>query len=133
MSKADALQRLAAIAQMESEQRKTGQLWRLTDDPHFRYLSVGYDRENKVRFVTGLVDPATAKGRLRFADVGDTAQAEQEINEPHRRYIWKVAADGDKPAYFVTVYGAEPEFLSMYSLGKLAGQTKKGEEDEDDE
>ena len=125
MSKTDARPRLEEVADFVSEDRKTGQLWQLKNDPYFRHLAIGYDKENKVRFVTGLVDAATAKQRMRFADVGDLSKAEREINEPHHRYYWKVEAADGKPAYFVNIYGADPEFLSTYSLSEVLKQSDK--------
>jgi hypothetical protein len=130
MSKADAQKRLEEIAQFESEDRKTGQLWRLKNNPQFNNLAVGYDRDNKIRFVTALVEKTTAKERMRFTDVGDLASAEKQITEPHYRYFWDVPAIEDKPPYRIFAYGSEPEFLTIYSLSK---EIKSGEPDDDKE
>lgn len=129
MSKADAQKRLEEIAQFESEDKKAGQLWRLKNNPQFNNLAIAYDRENKIRFVTALVEKSTAKERMRFTDVGDLANAEKQITEPHYRYFWDVPTSEDKPAYRISVYGNEPEFLSIYSLSKAlkSGETEEKE------
>lgn len=118
MNKADALKRLEEIGTMESEGRKVGQLWRLKNDPQFSALALDYDNEDRVRFVTAFVEKTTAKEKIRFADVGDLTKAKAEITEPHYRYIWEVAAENDKPTYFVIVYGDSPEYVTIYSLSK---------------
>jgi len=124
MSKADAQKRLEEIAQFESEDRKTGQLWRLKNDPRFKHIAVAYDTEDKTRFVTALVEKTTAKERMRFSEVGDLSAAVKEIIEPHYKYFWDVPANEGKPSYRIFVYGNEPEFLTIYSLSDL---TKAGD------
>lgn len=116
MNQADAQKRLEEIAVFESKARKAGHLWKLKDNPHFSHLAIDYNKENKIRFVTAFADPATAKERLRFAEVGDLTTAEAEISEPHYRYVWEVPAEGDKPACVVNIYGDNPEFVTTYSL-----------------
>jgi len=118
MNKADAQKRLEEIAQFESEDRKTGQLWRLKNDPRFKHIAVAYDKDGKIRFVTVLVEKTTAKERMRFSDVGDLASAEKQTVGPHSNYFWDVPAAEDTPAYRILMYGDEPEFLTIYSLSK---------------
>jgi hypothetical protein len=116
MKQEDALRRLEEIAVFESKTRKAGHLWKLKDDSRFSHLAIDFNKENKIRFVTAFVDPATAKERIRFADVGDLTTARAEISEPHYRYIWEVPAEGDEPACVVNIYGDNPEFVTTYSL-----------------
>jgi hypothetical protein len=127
MNKADAQRRLEEIAQFESEDRETGQLWRLKNDPRFRNIAVAYDANNQIRFVTALVEKKTAKERMRFSEVGDLASAEKQVAEPHYKYFWDVQASEGKPAYRIFVYGNEPEFLTIYSLSKIekSGESKE--------
>ena len=121
MSKDAAQKRLQEIAQLESEGRKVGQLWQLKDNSRFQHLAVGYSKENQVRFVTGLVDKEKVRERIRFADVGDLSQAKPDINEPHYRYTWKVSGTDGRPSYFVTIYGDNKDFLTIYSLATKPG------------
>ncbi len=118
MSKEDAQRRLEEIAVFESETRKVGQLWKLKNDPHFSSLAVDYDKENRIRFVSAFVEKATAKEKIKFADVGDLTKAKAEIVEPHYRYIWEASSEGDRAAYIVNIYGDNPEFVTTYSLAK---------------
>lgn len=127
MDKAEAQKRLEQIAQFESEDRKTGQLWLLKNDPHFNNIAVGYDADNQIRFVTALVEKTTAKERMRFSDVGDLSVAVKEVVGPHHKYFWDVPANENKPDYQIFAYGNEPEFLTIYSLSK---KIKPGESEE---
>lgn len=130
MSKADATRRLQEIAVFERDERKRQQVWRMKDDARFTHIAVGYDTDDRIRYVTAFVDKTKAKERIRYADVGDLAAAKKEIVEPHRRYIWEVPATDGKPAYSVIINGDEPEFVSIYSLSKAVAQKENEEEEE---
>lgn len=128
MHKEAAQKHLEDIAQFERDERTRQQVWRLKNDPHFSQLAIGYDDQDQVRYVTAFVDPASAKERIRFTDVGDLSQAKREIVAPHYRYIWEVPARDGKPVYFVNVYGDNPDFLLHYSLSGKAGASEDDEE-----
>jgi hypothetical protein len=129
MNKEAAKKHLEEIAQFERDEGKRQQVWRLKNDPHFSELAIGYDEENQVRYITTFVDPSSARERIRFTEIGDLSKAKQEILAPHYRYIWEVPASDGKPAYFVNVYGDNPDFLLHYSLSGKAGASE--EEDEE--
>jgi len=129
MNKGEAQKRLEEIAQFVSEDRKTGQLWEMKNEPRFKHVAVGYDAENKINFVTALADKATAKERMRFSDVGDLSAALKEVVGPHHKYFWDVPANEGKPAYKIFIYGSDPEFLTIYSLSELS-LSKKDKPDE---
>ncbi|MGI8788879.1 MAG: hypothetical protein ACR2HG_14145 [Pyrinomonadaceae bacterium] len=135
MSKADADRRLREIADFERDEEKNQQLWRLKNDAHFSEMAVGYDKENRVRYITMFVDAATAKERIRFSDVGDTSRAKQEIMPPHYRYIWEVPASDGNPAYFVNIYGDNPDSVTIYTLNRKyePDELKNQSEDKEDE
>lgn len=118
MNKDEAQKRLSEIGQLESEGRKTGNLWRLKDDSRYSHLAIAYDADNRIRFVTALVDKATVKERVRFSEIGDLEKAKKEIVEQNHRYVWEAAASDGKPAYIVNIYGDSPEYLTIYSLSK---------------
>lgn len=130
MNKADAVRRLEEIAVFERDERKRQQVWRMKDDPRFSHIAVGYDETGRIRYVSAFVDKATAKARLRFADIGDLSAAKKEILEPHRRYVWQVPASDEKPAYMVVANGDESEFVSIYSLSKANELKEDSKENE---
>lgn len=118
MNKDAAQKRLAEIGELQSEDRETGNLWQLKDDARFRHLVVAYNAENRIQFVTALVDEKTAKQRVRFSEIGDLGKAKKDLVEPNHRYTWEAAVDG-KPAYAVSVYGNNPDYLTIYSMTEL--------------
>lgn len=129
MNKADARKHLEEIAEFERDEKKQQQIWRLKNDARYSHVVVGFDRSEQVRYVTAFADKS--KERTRFSDVGDLSAAKAEILEPHRKFIWEAAPEGEKPAYFVEAYGNEKDFLSSYSLSKKMTNESRAEEEEE--
>lgn len=129
MKKADAEQRLRGIADFVAKAEKNQDLWQLRDDLHFDKLAVGYDREGEVRYITAFVNKETVRERIRFAEVGDLAQARAEVLEPHYRHTWKMTGKEGGSDFIVSVYGDNPDFVTMYSVAK---QNQSAEEEEEE-
>lgn len=120
---------LRKVGELKNEAEKRQQVWTLNNDAHFDSLAIGYNRENRVRYITAFYE-GKASERMRFTDVGDVSKAKKEVTEPHHRYSWEVPANDANPAYIVTIYGTDKEYLTTYSLAEKPGQNKE-EEDED--
>ena len=124
--KPDAQKRLEEIAEFEREERKQQQIWRLKNDSHYSHIIVGYDKDEKVRYLTVFADKS--KERVRYSDIGDLSKAKKEITEPHHRYTWETEEIGGKTGFVVVAYGTEPEFLTSYSItGKFAPEQEEDE------
>lgn len=133
MERDAATRRLAEIAKLKETDRKQGQLWTIRiNDPRLSDIGIGYDRENKVKFVTAFVDKDTARERIRYSDLGDLSAAKTETVGNNKRYIWEVAARDGRPAYFVDAHGDEPDFVSFYVLAKKAASGETQEDEEED-
>lgn len=117
MNKESVERRLREIGKLEREEPKRQQVWSLRNDPSYAYLAVGYDENNLLNYVTAIAKPRDGQA-VRYTDVGDLSTAKKEVFEPNHRYIWEVPANGDAPAYLVTVQGTTPEVLSLYTLSK---------------
>lgn len=128
MSKTDAENRLREVGELKNEAEKRQQVWTLKNDARFDSLAIGYNKENHVRYITAFYE-GKAKERMRFTDVGDVTKAKKEITEPHHRYTWEVPANYGKPAYIVTIYGTDKDYLTTYSLAQKP-DLNKTEEDE---
>lgn len=128
MSKEDADKRLRESGEFKEAMEKRQEVWFVKNDKHFNGVAVGYDRENRVRYVTAYSEPGKVSERLRFTAVGDLTKAAQEITDPHHRYTWKVPAANGKPEYVITIYGADKEFLSMYTMGEIPNSGKSEDE-----
>lgn len=135
MSEEAAKERLSEIAEFERIAEKRQQLWRLKNDARFSELAIGFDKENRVRYITAFVDKEKARETIKFSEVGKLKEAKQEVTPPHYRYTWQVAESGDLPAHFVSIYGDNPETLTMYSLSKVytPSAAKQGEEEEEED
>ena len=131
MDKVDAGKHLQDIAEFQRSEGTSQQVWKLKDDPNFRVVAVGYNRENKVRYVTAFVDKDQAKERIPFSGVGDLETAKAEIMEPHYRYIWEVPPVGGSEAYDVNVYGDNAEFVTIYTIVERPKPGETGETNED--
>lgn len=132
MNKADAQKRLEEIAVFERDERKRQEIWKMKDTARFGNIVVGYDKDDRIRYVTAFVDKDAVKEKIRFSEVGDLSTSKQEILKPHYRYIWEVPANENKPAYFVNIYGDNPEFVTTYTLARLyqPDELKKSGEEE---
>lgn len=116
MSKQAAQRRLKELGQLEREERKRQEVWKVRD-PHFAYVLVGFDGEERLRYVTAL---ARADGtRLRYREVGDLKHARSVGATGNYHYIWELPARDKQPRIQVIVRGTDAEYLSSYSLKKV--------------
>ncbi|MBV9240932.1 MAG: hypothetical protein JO314_02890, partial [Acidobacteria bacterium] len=90
MPKAAAERRLAEIGTLERTESGRQEIWRLTSDPRFSTLAVGFDKEDRVRYITAFVDKKAATERVAFSTIGDISQAKAVVLPPHYRYIWEI-------------------------------------------
>lgn len=132
MSKTDAESRLKEAAKLIRLDRKRQEVWALKPDARFSHLAVGYDKEDRIRYITAFAKP---KDATPFApsEIGNLADAKQDMTEPNYRYTWQVAARDGKPAYDVIAQGSKPESIAQYSLSALADENSAEEEAEEEE
>ncbi len=132
MNKAEAQRLLQKKAQFNRQERKNQEVWTLDSDPFFYAVAIGYDAENKIRYISAFVDKDRAKEHITFANVGSFLTARSEITEPHHRYIWDVAATDKIPAYKLNVYGDNPDYVTIYSLVRNDDDGSKVVDNDDD-
>ena len=115
MSREEAHARLQSIGQLEKEERRQQEVWRLTNDPAYSHLMVAYNKEyTAVRYVTAV---ANEQGRrVRYADVVDVGRAREENTPASRAYTQEVPARGDQPGFVAKAIGADPTYLKYYSV-----------------
>ena len=118
MSRDEARARLQSIGQLEKEERRQQEVWRLNNDASYSHLIVAYDKGyTAVRFVTAV---ATEQGRrVRYADVIDRARAREDLTPVTRTYTQEVAARDGRPAFVVKAIGSDPESLKYYSVERI--------------
>ena len=131
MSRDDAERQLRQIGKFSREEAGRQQLWLVREDGHFGSVAVGYDNENRVRYVAGI---AKAKGGepMRFSQVGDVKSAKAEIVEPSHKYVWEVPEKNGSPAHTIIAQGGSAEYLAMLTFVNSASKNEENEEEEEE-
>lgn len=129
MPKEDAEKHLREIGKFSRDETKRQQVWLLRDDPHFGSVGIGYDKENRVQYVTAIAKPKDSNS-MRFTEVSDIKTAKEEIVGTNHRYTWEVPARDGKAPYTIIAQGTNPDYLSLLTL---VNQEDKVEEDEEEE
>lgn len=127
MDKADAQRHLKEIGKLIREDEKRQEVWVLKENPTFGHLGIGYDRENRVQFVTAFAKPKDGQP-MKYEEVGDLTAAKKETVGAYNRYIWDVSTGKDE-GYSVTAEGGEADHLSMLTISK----PNNGEDEEEEE
>ena len=128
MSKDDAQKHLQEIAKFERSEDKEQQVWRLKENSRFVLLSVGYDLENKVRYVAGITNENGSQ-KLRYNDVGDLSKSQQNVSQGNYKYIWDVPESSNSPAYQVISHGNKPDYSMILTLIKSGAENIDEEEE----
>ncbi|HYG08458.1 MAG TPA: hypothetical protein VD835_00660 [Pyrinomonadaceae bacterium] len=118
MSRDEAHARLRNIGQLEKEERRQQEVWRLTNDPGYSHLMVAYNKEyTSVRYVTAV---ANEQGRrIRYADVINLGNARSESTQASHTYTQDVPARADQPAFVTKAIGSDPTYLKYYSVERV--------------
>lgn len=116
MSRDAARVRLKAIGNLEKEERKRQEVWAVKDT-RISHLLVGYDADNRVRYVTAIA--RTDGQRIRYQDVADLKSAQQSHTQGNHKFTWQVAARPGHTGYILVARGHDPVYLETYSIKKL--------------
>jgi len=116
MSRDAARARLKAIGTLEKEERKRQEVWAVKDS-RISHLLVGYDSENRVRYVTALA--RTDGPRIRYQDVADVKSAQQSHVQGNHKFTWEVATRRGHAGYLLIARGRDLQYLDSYSVKKL--------------
>lgn len=118
MNREEARARLQAIGQLEKEERRQQEVWRLNDDASYGHLIVAYDKGyTAIRFVTAVAKEGGS--RVRYGDVIDRERAREDLTPATRTYTQQVAARDGRPAFVVKAIGSDAESLKYYSVEKI--------------
>jgi hypothetical protein len=118
MSRDEARARLESIGQLEKEERRQQEVWRLNNDASYSHLIVAYDKGyTAVRYVTAV---ANEQGRrVRYSDVIDRARAREDVTPATRAYTQEVPARDGRPGFVIKAIGSDPESLKYYSVERI--------------
>ena len=110
-----ALARLKSIGSLEKEQRKRQEVWALKD-PRISHLLVGYDAENRVRYVTAI---ARADGpRIRYEEVAELKSAQRSVAPGNHKFTWEIEGRRGQSAFVLIARGHDAQYLDSYSVKK---------------
>jgi hypothetical protein len=115
MTRDEAHARLREIGQLEKEERRQQEVWRLTGDGSYSHLMVAYNKGyTSVRYVTAV---AGEQGRpVPYAEVVNLDSARLESTPASRTYTQETPARADRPAFITKAIGTDPTYLKYYSV-----------------
>jgi hypothetical protein len=131
MNRAAAEPRLKEIGKLIRLEKKRQEIWTLKSDPRFGHLVVGYDKEDKIRYVSAFAKPKDGTP-VKPSEIGNLSEARHESVQASYSYIWQAPARDGKPPYVVTVLGNQPEILSQLSLSNVIDENAPKEEEEEE-
>ena len=120
--RADAHTKLQAVGKFVRDEAKRQEVWTV-EDPRWTGAIVGFDREERVRFITAVARPDGE--RVRYSEVVDVATAKHRTTGSTHRY----AAPRCRVVTAIDI-GSDPQDLTYYSLKRVRDE---GEEEEEDE
>lgn len=115
MKRDDARARLQSLGRLEKEQRKRQEVWAVNDS-RISHLLVGYDTENRVRYVTAVA--RTDGPRIRYQELADLKSAQHSITPGNHKFTWEVAARRGQSAFTLIARGHDAQYLDSYSVKK---------------
>jgi hypothetical protein len=120
MTEREVHERLKAMGTLVRKEEKRQEAWQIRDEK-FSHLIVGFNKEQKLRYVTAVAREDKDAKRLPYDQIGDLKQARQagdpKIN--NFNYQWDLAANRDNPHMLVIAIGRDPAFLTTYTLKSL--------------
>jgi hypothetical protein len=115
MTREEAHARLRNIGQLEKEERRQQEVWRLTGDPGYTHLMVAFNKEyTAVRYITAVANEQGS--RIRYADVINVGKARLESTQATHTYTQDVAARSTQPGFVTKAIGTDPTYLKYYSI-----------------
>lgn len=130
MNKTEAEQRLREVGQLERVEQKRQEVWALPENTRYSRVALGYDGDDKIRYVTAFARQQENTTQIRYEDFGDMKTARQNVFMAGKEYVWEVPAQNDKPGFFIIIRGNDPTYALTASLMQ-SGAVKESEEDED--
>jgi hypothetical protein len=114
MKRDTALARLKSIGSLEKEDRKRQQVWAVKDS-RISHLLVGYDMDDRVRYVTAIA--RTDGPRIRYHEVADLKSAQRSDIQGNHKFTWEIERRRGE-SFILIARGHDSEFLDSYSVKK---------------
>ena len=115
LSKEAAHARLRQLGQLEKQESKQQEVWKLSNDPRYSHLIVAYNKDySSMRFATAVAKEGGE--RVRYTDVIDIGRARKDTAGNTVTYTLEVPASEGAPAFFVKLIGNNPDYLQYNSV-----------------
>ncbi|HEY0367462.1 MAG TPA: hypothetical protein VGC73_13410 [Pyrinomonadaceae bacterium] len=115
MKRDEALVRLKSIGSLEKEARQRQEVWAIKD-VRISHLLVGYDADNRVRYVTAIA--RTDGPRIRYHEVADLKSAQRSDTTGNHKFTWEIEERRGQSAFLVIARGHDSQYLDSYSVKK---------------
>jgi len=112
MKQDNAVARLKAIGNLERETRKRQEVWAVKD-VRISHLLVGYDADNRVRYVTAIA--RTDGPRIRYQEVADLKSAQRSVTPGNHKFTWAIEG---RHSFILVARGHDAQYLDSYSIKK---------------
>lgn len=110
-----ALARLKSIGSLEKEARKRQEVWTVKD-ARISHLLVGYDADNRVRYVTAIA--RTDGPRIRYQEVADLKSAQRSDISGNHKFTWEIEGRRGESDFILIARGHDAQYLDSYSIKK---------------
>lgn len=120
MTKEAAHKRLQEIGTVIRNEENRQEVWQVRHES-FSHLLIGFDKEDKLRYVTAVAREDKKAKRVAYNDIGDVKKA-REAGDPkisNFNYQWELPAADGNPHMLVIVAGRAPKFVTTYTLKSL--------------
>ena len=107
---------LVKLGQLQKEEEGQ-QVWRLLGNEHYAHLIVGFDGENRVRYVTALAEANATP--VKYEDVGDLTKATRTGQPGNLTFTWKSRDRKGNFEYLAIAKGKDANKLSSFSVKRL--------------
>jgi hypothetical protein len=115
MKRDEALARLKSIGSLEREARKQQEVWAVKD-ARISHLLVGYDAENRVRYVTAIA--RTDGPRIRYHEIADMKSAQRSDTPNNHTVTWEIEERRGRSAFILIARGHDAQYVDSYSVKK---------------
>ena len=112
--------RLQEIGTVIRHEENRQEVWQIRHES-FSHLLVGFDQEDKIRYVTAVAREDKEAKRVAYGEIGDLKKARQagdpKIN--NFNYQWELPASKGNPHMVVIAAGRAPKLVTTYTLKSL--------------
>jgi hypothetical protein len=129
MPKTEVEKRLQEVGKFQRNEEKRQQVWQVRHKS-FSHLIVGFDPDDKLRYVTAVAREDKDAKRVAYDEIGDLKEAHQagDPSIKNFQYQWTLPAKNDSEIMVIAA-GRDAKFLATYSLKSIGGKESREEKD----